>query len=82
MKSRNSCFGNGERVLSHHLGLSESPWRSDDGQDFPYAAGKQRAIEHSGGNISQAAQRCGLTRAAFHRIMRQLGIGRDPFLQG
>jgi len=36
----------------------------------------QRALEGTGGNVSQAAQRCGMTRAALQRILRQLGI--DP----
>jgi len=58
-----------------------------------YAAGKQRAIERfqrefvrralelSEGNVSRAAQRCGLTRAALQRIMRQLDIERGTFVQ-
>jgi DNA-binding NtrC family response regulator len=39
----------------------------------------QRALERTGGNVSQAAERCGLTRAALQRIMRQLGIDREAF---
>jgi DNA-binding NtrC family response regulator len=82
----------GDRVQAHHLGLSSEPWSEpDDGDDVEYAEGKrraiesfqrefvQRALEHTGGNVSQAAQRCGLTRAALQRILRQLSIEADGF---
>jgi DNA-binding NtrC family response regulator len=39
-----------------------------------------RALEKSQGNISQAANTCGLTRAAFQKILRQLRIDREAFL--
>ena len=42
----------------------------------------QRALERSGGNVSQAAERCGMTRAALQRIMRQLGVDRAGYLDG
>ncbi len=42
----------------------------------------QRALERSGGNVSQAAERCGMTRAALQRIMRQLGVERAEYLDG
>ena len=78
-----------ERILPHHLGLHQREWQEtrDDGP-LQYAEGKQRAIERfqrefvqraleaAGDNISHAAEACGLTRAAFQRIMRQLGIER------
>ncbi|MGE3855142.1 MAG: sigma 54-interacting transcriptional regulator, partial [Planctomycetota bacterium] len=40
----------------------------------------ERALARSAGNISRAAQECGLTRAAFKRIMRALGTSRDDFV--
>ncbi len=39
-----------------------------------------RALENSHGNVSQAASKCGLTRAAFQKILRQLEIDREAFL--
>jgi len=58
-------------------------------QELEYAEGKRRAIERfqrefvhraldaCDGNISHAAERCGMTRAALQRIMRSLSIERD-----
>ncbi len=80
------------KVAAHHLGLTADSWSAEPaGAELPYAESKQRAVEifqrdfvrraleGSGGNISQAAECCGLTRAAFQRIMRQLGIERSTF---
>jgi len=81
----------GDRILPHHLGLAGT--RGSPGTEIAtvYESSKQQAIERfqrefiqrslegTGGNISQAATRCGLTRAAFQRIMRQLGIERAAF---
>jgi DNA-binding NtrC family response regulator len=39
----------------------------------------ERALARSQGNVSQAALDCGLTRAAFQKILRQLGIDRGSF---
>ena len=39
----------------------------------------ERALESSQGNVSQAALDCGLTRAAFQKILRQLGVDRGAF---
>ena len=38
-----------------------------------------RALESAKGNISRAADACGMTRAALQRIMRQLDIERDDY---
>ncbi|MBM3990520.1 MAG: sigma-54-dependent Fis family transcriptional regulator [Planctomycetes bacterium] len=58
-------------------------------EELDYAAEKQRALEEfqrefvhraleaAGGNISRAAETCGMTRAALQRIMRGLGIERE-----
>jgi DNA-binding NtrC family response regulator len=80
------------RILPHHLGLGSERWTAPrTGNAIEYESSKQlaierfqrefieRALESSGGNISHAAERCGLTRAAFQRIMRQLGIERAAF---
>jgi len=76
-----------DRILPHHLGLSPSAWKATVADDeVEYAESKQRAIEdfqrdfvqraleRTEGNVSQAAARCGLTRAALQRILRQLEI--------
>ncbi len=39
----------------------------------------ERALQNSQGNVSQAAIDCGLTRAAFQKILRQLGVDRGSF---
>ncbi|MCA8980790.1 MAG: sigma 54-interacting transcriptional regulator, partial [Planctomycetes bacterium] len=84
----------GGRILPHHLGLEDRSWKDrrearDD--ELQYAEGKQlaierfqrefvqRALELTHGNISQAAERCGMTRAALQRILRQHGIDRGDF---
>jgi DNA-binding NtrC family response regulator len=83
----------GEEIRPHHLGLGDAGWgeRAASAAEVSYEEGKQqavarfqreylqRALERTGGNVSQAAARCGLTRAALHRIMRQLGIDREAF---
>jgi DNA-binding NtrC family response regulator len=82
----------GPRILAHHLGLGERVW-DGGGATAPLAYDEakqkaierfqrefvQRALESSAGNVSRAAEQCGLTRAAFQRIMRDLGIDRDAF---
>ncbi len=79
----------GPEIHPHHLGLtSRAPSGvasgAADGAD--YNAAKQlaienfqreyveRALEKSGGNITHAADHCGMTRAALQRIMSRLGI--------
>lgn len=39
----------------------------------------QRALERSNGNISRAAEDCGLTRAAIQKMLRRLNIDRSDF---
>jgi DNA-binding NtrC family response regulator len=83
----------GPTVEAHHLDLattSRPPEHPAQAQET-YQTGKQRAIDHfqrefvsralesAGGNVSRAAERCGLTRAALQRIMRQQGIERADF---
>ena len=82
----------GDRVLPHHLGLGTDAW-SVPGDVAPedYESGKKRAVEQfqreyverallaSHGNVSAAAVRCGLTRAALQRILRRLEIDRTAY---
>ncbi len=82
----------GDRVQSHHLGIQSGTWKGpDNGEASDYAESKkealehfqrefvQRALENSQGNITQAAQSCGMTRAALQRILRQLDIDPNRF---
>ena len=83
----------GPRIAAHHLGLGE---RGSAAKSAPldYEQAKQsaiqrfqreflqRALESASGNVSRAAEQCGLTRAAFQRIMRELGIDRESFTPG
>ncbi|HEX9795258.1 MAG TPA: sigma-54 dependent transcriptional regulator [Planctomycetota bacterium] len=86
------CWG--ARILPHHLGLDESApvARAGGPATADYETGKrnaverfqreflERALERSGGNVSKAADACGLTRAALQRILRGLGIERERFV--
>ena len=79
-------------IQARHLGLHED---GDPANRFDptlsYDEGKQRAVqsfqrryledalERSGGNVTQAAAQCGMTRAAFQRIMRTLNMDRGSF---
>ena len=81
----------GMHVLPHHLGLDGGGWSAEGDAPEDYDEGKRRAVERfqrefveralaaSDGNVTHAAARCGLTRAAFQRIMRQLDIDRAAF---
>ena len=83
----------GGRIRAHDLRLKDSPapW-CDDLEDVSYEEGKRKAVEHfqrhfiqealrkTEGNVTRAAERCGLTRAALQRIMRSLRVERASFL--
>ena len=82
----------GDAIRSFHLGLTDTRWAdATDAEGVDYAEAKrraierfqrefvQRALESEGGNISRAAEKCGLTRAALQRILRQLEIEADGF---
>jgi DNA-binding NtrC family response regulator len=76
-------------VLPHHLRLGSDLLRPEE--SLTYDEGKQRAVarfqrrfllaalERSGGNVTRAAEACGLTRAALQRILKDLGIDRGAF---
>jgi DNA-binding NtrC family response regulator len=79
----------GQHIHPHHLGLvarAEPAPSLSASAEGDYNAAKQlaietfqreyveRALENSGGNITHAADRCGMTRAALQRIMSRLGI--------
>jgi DNA-binding NtrC family response regulator len=86
---------NGDMIESWHLGLSSNGWRTPSGTGadtgLDYASNKQRVVEefqrqfvhralaNERGNISRAAEACGLTRAALQRIMRTLEIDREDY---
>jgi DNA-binding NtrC family response regulator len=82
----------GGRILPHHLGLGVGAWEdagAEAGTDYEDEKRRvverfqrefvQRALENAKGNVTQAASACGLTRAAFQRILKQLGIERAAF---
>lgn len=83
----------GQEIEPYHLGLDEEslPWRREGVETLSYEEGKQqvleafrrrtveRALRNTAGNVSHAADLCGLTRAAFQRIMRALDIDRQQF---
>jgi DNA-binding NtrC family response regulator len=83
----------GEEILAGDLGLGDDdgPWSVPGLETLSYEEGKQealkvfkrrfveRALTQSGGNVTHAADKCGLTRAAFQRIMRTLGLDRNQF---
>lgn len=84
----------GDKILPAHLGLtqeSDLPTVDPFEETGNYEEAKQKAIEafqrefvrnalkRTHGNVSKAAELCGLTRAALQRIMRKHGIEREAF---
>ena len=82
----------GDRILPHHLGLGALEWdagSSPGAEDYEVQKRRaverfqrefvQRALETAKGNVTQAALSCGLTRAAFQRILKTLEIDRREF---
>ncbi len=80
-----------KKIIPSDLGLGTSDLTIDKifGESLSYEEGKQLAIssfqqkyiqnalERTNGNITHAAELCGLTRAAFQRIMKKMDI-RQP----
>ncbi len=83
----------GSELLPHHFFLNPSSPGSTGttGSDESYDEAKQRildsfqrqfiqrVLERTHGNISRAADECGLTRAAIQKMMRRLNIDRTRF---
>ena len=83
----------GGEIRGSHLGLDDDqgPWSLAMLEARSYEEGKQealklfkrrfieRALEQAQGNVTHAAEKCGLTRAAFQRIMRALDLDRNQF---
>ena len=46
-----------------------------------HSVGIERALHQAEGNVTRAAQACGMTRAALQRIMRSLDIERETFAE-
>jgi DNA-binding NtrC family response regulator len=91
---RGLVLSGGNEIQASHLRLDDDagPWALPELSALSYEEGKQealrifqlrfieRALSQTGGNVTHAADRCGLTRAAFQRIMRALEVDRDRFL--
>jgi DNA-binding NtrC family response regulator len=81
----------GAELFPHHFFLDAAPSVPSGGRGESYEEAKQRildgfqrqfiqrVLERSNGNISHAAEDCGLTRAAIQKIMRRLNIDRGDF---
>ncbi len=85
----------GSRILPHHLLMRDPLLASaeESGDLLSYETAKQqalerfqrrfleRALEQTHGNITQAAELCGLTRVAVQKMMRKLGLERNAFME-
>lgn len=83
----------GDKILVHNLHLQKNSTDeiSEVIVDFDYEKGKQKVVskfqrqliiktlEKTNGNVTHAAEKCGLTRAAFQKIMKSLDIDRSLF---
>jgi DNA-binding NtrC family response regulator len=83
----------GGEIHAGHLALGDDagPWAVPGQGELLYEEGKQEALKvfqrrfleqallRTEGNVTRAADKCGLTRAAFQRIMRSLGLDRSQF---
>lgn len=84
----------GGKIRAHHLGLQDTSaaWAAPLDSSLSYDEEKKRAVQQfqrhfiqeamrrTDGNVTHAAESCGLTRAALQRIMRSLGLERESFL--
>ncbi len=80
----------GDTILPAHFGFEKANGEHPDLR--PYETEKQQVIEsfqaryirqaltRTGGNVTRAADLCGLTRAAFQRIMKKLDIEREEVM--
>lgn len=81
----------GGDIQPEHFGLDGVCAQMPSDGALPYEAAKQqavqtfqrryieRALSRAGGNVTRAAETCGMTRAALQRIMRALDIDRRSF---
>jgi len=82
----------GGTIHPHHLRLDARDGAPAESEHLlSYDEGKQRAIqrfqrrfvlaalERTGGNVTRAAEACGMTRAALQRILKDLGVDRAEF---
>jgi len=42
----------------------------------------ERALRRAEGNVTRAAEECGMTRAALQRILKSVGVDRKRFVKG
>ena len=80
----------GNAISPEHLGLGLEYAATED-RDLPYEEAKVRAVrsfqreyvvralERARGNVTSAAEACGMTRAALQRILKALDIDRKAF---
>ena len=83
--SQEDEIGPGDIVLED----DDLDWRPDSEESLAYEEAKREAVERfqrryveelmakCGGNVSAAARRAGMTRAALHRILKRLGLAAD-----